>query len=227
VKIQGELLRGRFIERLNRFAASVEIEGEVKKAYLPNPGRLKELLIPGAELILRKATGKRKTCCDLIGVKFKDIWVSIDSRVPNPLFREALEKGKLEEFMGYRKIIPEFSINKSRIDFLLENTVPCLVEVKSCTLVEEGIARFPDAPTERGTRHLLELISSLEKGYRCAIVFVIQRSDAKAFSPNEETDMEFSETLRLAFEKGVEVYAYNCSFDGGEIEIKGRVRVIL
>ncbi len=226
MKIEGDLKQGTFIQRLNRFACLVEVEGSQARAYLPNPGRLQELLIPSAAVLLRKCKGSvRKTGYDLIGVKAGETWVSVDSRVPNALFKEALEQGRLAEFKGYRIAQEEVAFGKSRLDFLLEP--PALVEVKSCTLVEEGIAKFPDAPTARGRRHLLELIEAKEEGYRCAVVFVIQRGDAFAFAPNDATDEAFGEALREAHRRGVEVLAYRCSFNGREIEIAERVRVVL
>ncbi len=225
MKIEGELKRGAFIQRLNRFACLVEVEGSRANAYLPNPGRLQELLTHGAQVLLRKGGAGRKTCYDLIGVKAGETWVSVDSRVPNALFKEALEQGRLAEFKGYRIAREEVAFGKSRLDFLLEP--PALVEVKSCTLVEEGIAKFPDAPTARGRKHLLELIEAKEEGYRSAVVFVIQRGDAFAFAPNDATDAAFGEALREAARRGVEVLAYLCSFDGREIEIAERVRVVL
>ncbi|WP_456475251.1 DNA/RNA nuclease SfsA [Candidatus Pyrohabitans sp.] len=228
MKIQGELKRGVFIQRLNRFACLVEVDGEAAKAYLPNPGRLQELLVINAEVLLRLCRGaQRKTAYDLIGVKAGKAWVSVDSRVPNALFREAVEQRRLAEFAGYRIAREEVKFGESRLDFLLSGSPPCLVEVKSCTLVEEGIARFPDAPTARGRRHLLELIKAREEGYRSAVVFIIQRGDAFAFAPNDATDAAFGEALREAKRRGVEVLAYRCDFDGREIEIKSRVKVLL
>lgn len=228
MRIRGELRRGRFIRRLNRFACLVEVDGETAEAYLPNPGRLQEILVEGAEVLLRVSNAsRRKTACDLIGVRAGETWVSIDARVPNALFKEAVEQRSLREFAGYRIAREEVFFGSSRLDFLLQGEPPCLVEVKSCTLVEEGIAKFPDAPTARGRRHLLELIKAREGGYRCAVVFIIQRGDAFAFAPNDATDSAFGEALREAARRGVEVLAYRCRFDGREIEIAGRVRVLI
>jgi sugar fermentation stimulation protein A len=228
MRIHGKLKQGIFIQRLNRFSALVEVDGSIAKAHLPNPGRLQELLIPSAPVLLRESNAAhRKTAYDLIGVKAGETWVSVDSRLPNALFREAMEQGTLEEFAGYRIAKEEVSFDTNRIDFLLENSSPCLVEVKSCTLVEEGVAKFPDAPTDRGRRHLHHLMKAKEAGYRCAVVFVIQRSDAFAFAPNDATDEAFGEALREAHRRGVEVYAYRCDFDGREIRIKSKVEVLI
>ncbi len=225
MRIQGKLKRGRFLQRLNRFACLVEVSGRAVRAYLPNPGRLQELLVEGAEVLLRNGGKRRKTACDLIGVKAGETWVSVDSRVPNVLFKEAINSNSLKEFAGYRIVQKEVKFGESRLDFLLEP--PCLVEVKSCTLAEKGIARFPDAPTARGRRHLMELVEARSQGYRCAVVFIIQRSDALAFAPNDATDRAFGKTLRKAAGKGVEVLAYRCRFNGREIWIAGKVRVML
>ncbi len=206
----------------------VEVEGCRARAYLPNPGRLQELLVEGAQVLLRRSGSPgRKTRYDLTGVKAGETWVSVDSRLPNALFREALEQRSLEEFRGYRIAREEVEFGGSRLDFLLQGEPPALVEVKSCTLVEEGVAKFPDAPTARGRRHLLELMEAKSAGYRSAVVFVIQRSDALAFAPNDATDAAFGEALREAAREGVEVLAYRCSFNGREIRIAGRVEVLL
>ena len=228
MEIRGELKPGIFIQRLNRFTCLVEVEGGRARAYLPNPGRLQELLVEGARVLLRRSGSPgRKTSYDLTGVKAGETWVSVDSRVPNALFREALEQRSLEEFRGYRIAREEVEFGRSRLDFLLQGEPPALVEVKSCTLVEEGVAKFPDAPTARGRRHLLELMEAKSAGYRSAVVFVIQRSDALAFAPNDATDAAFGEALREAAREGVEVLAYRCSFNGREIRIAGRVEVLL
>jgi sugar fermentation stimulation protein A len=211
---------------LNRFLVKVRLDGEVE-CFLPNPGRLEELLVPGAGVILREVKRKRKTGYDLIGVRRDEGVVSIDSRIPNKLVREALENQAFEEFAGYEKIQPEYSFGKSKFDFLLTDGEECLLEVKSCTLVREGVAMFPDAPTGRGRRHVEELIEAKKKGYRACVLFVVQRIDVRRFSPNDTMDPEFGETLRRAAAEGVEVYAYSSEFLGREIKIKERVEVDL
>ncbi|MFQ6003037.1 MAG: DNA/RNA nuclease SfsA, partial [Candidatus Zixiibacteriota bacterium] len=197
--------------------------------HLPNPGRLKELLAPGARVILRKIRSqKRKTRFDLIGVNHGDTLVSVDSGVPNKLFREAFEKKAMEEFAAYESIKPEYRYGGSRVDFLLQGSGgKCLLEVKSCTLVKGGVALFPDAVTKRGTRHVYELAKALKEGYRAAVLFIVQRPDAEVFSPNDETDERFSEALRDAWRRGVDVYAYSAEFVGGEINLKERLQVKL
>ncbi len=217
--------KGRFVKRNNRFSVLVNVNGEEKSAYLPNPGRLEELLVPGAGVLLRRAHKKRKTEFDLVAVRCGRTLVSIDSRVPNTLFEEAFKSGKLAEFSEYSEIRGEIKSGSSRIDFILDDK--CLVEVKSCTLVELGLALFPDAPTERGRRHLYELLDFTRRGGRSAVVFIIQREDAEIFSPNYATDMAFSRALEEVAERGVEVYAYKCRVSRKEIELHKRVEVAL
>lgn len=126
-------------------------------------------------------------------------------------------------------IKPEYSYGRAKFDFFLEGSElkPCLLEVKSCTLVRNGVAMFPDASTERGTRHVLELAKALNEGYRAAVLFVIQRMDAYMFTPNDQTDPNFGKALRKAAEWGVEVYAYSASFDKKRITLCGKVKVSL
>lgn len=202
------LLRAIFKKRLNRFLGLAELEDNEVEVYIPNPGRLQELLVPGAIIYIHENPKPgRKTKFDLILVEADGVLVSIDSRMPNRLFEEALEQGALKGFEGFHLEGREVQFDGSRIDFLLEGPRPMLVEVKSCTLVEEGCALFPDAPTERGRRHLRNL-TYRPRGFEAAIVFIIQRGDAVKFRPNSRLDPEFTEALREAHRSGVEVYAY-------------------
>ncbi|MDH7477619.1 MAG: DNA/RNA nuclease SfsA [Candidatus Bathyarchaeota archaeon] len=229
IKIEGEILEGIFKERLTRFLALVERENKVFEVFLPNPGRLKELLNFGAKVVLKKTVPKgRKTAYDLIGVYLDGEKVSVDSRVPNRLVFEALKKKALKEFAEYSLIKPEPLYGHTRFDFLLSNHKEvCLLEVKSCTLVRDGIAMFPDAKTERGKRHVMELLKAKREGYRACILFIIQRTDAHSFSPADDVDKEFGEALRQAFNGGVEVYAYSSKFVEDRIVLDGRVKVKL
>ena len=141
---------------------------------------------------------------------------------------EALTKGDIAELADYSVIKPEHSFGHSRLDFLLANeTEKCLVEVKSCTLVKDDVALFPDAPTERGRKHIRDLMNAKEEGYRACVLFLIQRNDAASFSPNDETDPEFGKLLRSAASEGVDVYAYSSIFSGNKISIDGKVQVKL
>ena len=210
IKIEGRIVRGIFQERLNRFSAFVKVEDKVLLTYLPNPGRMHELLIPGTEVVLTEAANEnRKTGYDMIGVSYNGQRVSVDSRVPNKLVLEALRNQDIEELSEYNIIKPEFGYGHSRLDFLLTNKhESCLLEVKSATLVKDGVAMFPDAVTERGKRHVNELTKAKKEGYRACILFLVQRTDAHSFSPSDETDPEFGKALRNAVAEGVEVYAY-------------------
>jgi sugar fermentation stimulation protein A len=228
-KIEGKTVKGVFEERLTRFSASVKLRDKIVQCFLPNPGRLIELLTPGAEVILRETKkGKRKTSHDLIGVYHKGEQISVDTRAPNKLVLEALKNRDLPEFSGYTMIKPEHPYGHTRFDFFLsDEQKPCFLEVKSCTLVKEGVAMFPDAKTERGVRHLTDLLRAKNEGYRACMLFMIQRTDARVFSPDDEIDPEFGETLRGAAEQGVEVYAYCSDFLGDKIVLKGRIKVEL
>jgi len=223
------LVKGKFVERKNRFAAVVEVKGRREAVFVPNSGRLKELLIPGAEVFLAvKKAAHRVTAYDLALVRHGDLLVSIDAHLPNKVVEKALRQGELEQFMGWEEIKREYTYGHSRIDFRLRFAEQdCLVEVKSVTLVRDGTAMFPDAPTARGTRHLQELAGAVREGSRGAVLFLIQRHDARAFAPNDATDPLFGATLRAVMQAGVEVYAYRCSVTPERISIADRVPVVL
>ncbi|MEM2780904.1 MAG: DNA/RNA nuclease SfsA [Candidatus Bathyarchaeia archaeon] len=231
IEVEGKILEGVFEKRLTRFSALVNVDGKVLPCFLPNPGRLCELLVPNARVVLREGAvrGGRKTVYDVIGVYSNGTIVSIDSRFPNKLVFEALKRKDLTEFRDYDAVKPEHRHGRTRFDFLLCGVAvkPCLLEVKSCTLVRNEIAMFPDAPTERGTRHVLELVKALDDGFRAAVLFIIQRSDAKFFTSNDETDPKFGKALREAVKSGLEVYAYMAIFAGNRIVLDGKVEVRL
>lgn len=210
IRIEGRTVRGVFQERPNRFSAFVKVEDKILLAFLPNPGRMHELLIPGTEVFLIESLKEnRKTSYDLIGVSYNDQRVSVDSRVPNKLVLEALRNGDIEELAEYNIIKPEYGYGHTRFDFFLANKrESCLLEVKSVTLVKDGVAMFPDAVTKRGKRHVNDLVKAKKEGYRACILFVVQRTDASAFAPSDESDPEFGKTLRNAAAEGVEIYAY-------------------
>jgi sugar fermentation stimulation protein A len=237
LKIEGEMVRARFLSRTSRFSVLAELvdgageAGEVGRfeCHLPNPGRLKELLVPGAELLLRPAKNpdRRKTKFDVFAVVADGQAVIVDSRVANHIMREAFSSGDLPCFSGYDLVRSEPAFGKSRLDFLLAGDGLWLVEVKSCTLVRDGIALFPDAPTERGRRHLQELLRAREEGYRAMVVFVIQRGDARVFMPNDETEHAFGDALRVAAAGGVEAIALAARYREGYVELTGEVPVDL
>jgi len=229
IKIEGKTLKGTFQERPNRFLALVKVEDTVLPSFLPNPGRMHELLTPGTEVILREMLKEnRKTSYDLIGVFYNGQMVSVDSRAPNKLVLEALKNRDIKELSECNTIKPEHSYGHTRFDFFLANEHKrCLLEVKSCTLVKDGVAMFPDAETERGRRHVKDLVKATKEGYRACVLFIVQRTDAHVFAPNDETDPEFGKVLRDAAVEGVEVYAYCSEFVGNRIILKGKVKVEL
>lgn len=150
--------------------------------------------------------------------------VSVDSRVPNRLVLQALKNRDIEELSAYNTIKPEHPYRQNRFDFLLANKQErCLLEAKSCTLVKDGVAIFPDAKTERGRRHVRDLMEAKKEGDRACVLFVVQRTDAHTFSPNDETDPEFAKVLRDASVEGVEVFAYYSEFAGDKIALKGKL----
>lgn len=207
---------GRFIARLNRFAIRVELGGEEITAHLPNPGRLREILTPGRRILLREAAGgKRKTRWTAIGADLDGILVSLDSTLPNRFLPGALASGAIPPLRGWEIALREPRLGAGRSDFLLARGGERLfLEVKSVTLVEDGVALFPDAPTARGRRHLLELAGAVGRGTRAAVLFVVQRPDAWRYAPNARTDPAFAEAFWEALRRGVEAYALVCSFDG-------------
>jgi sugar fermentation stimulation protein A len=229
LKIEGRTLKALFQERPNRFLALVKFENAILPTFLPNPGRMHELLTQGTEVILREALKKnRKTSYDLIGVFHKGQMVSVDSRVPNKLVSIALKNRDIKELSEYNIIKPEYGYVHTRFDFSLANEYEkCLLEVKSCTLVKDGVAMFPDAKTKRGRRHVRDLLKAKKEGYRACVLFIVQRTDAHVFAPNDETDPEFGRVLRDAAVEGVEVYAYCSEFVENKIALREKVRVEL
>jgi sugar fermentation stimulation protein A len=230
MKIAGSLVHGRFLSRDNRFRVTVDVAGQPVWAHLPNSGRLGELLVPGRHaILLERSAEQRKTKYDLHLIEMDGRWVSVDARLPNDLVEEALHTGTLSPLAGYPRVRREVSYGRSRLDFLLEDDArpACLVEVKSVTLVLDGLACFPDAVTLRGRRHLGELASGLEAGYRAVVLFVVQRDDALGLRPHDESDPDFGRTLRDVAQRGVEVYAYGCRVEPGRVEIARSLPVYL
>lgn len=228
IEIEGKIVRGIFVERPNRFLAKVKVNKKIVPCFLPNPGRMFELLRPETQVFIRevKKTKNRKTMYDLIGVLHKDELVSLDTRVPNKLLFEALKNKDIEELNMFDIVKPEWTYGNSRFDFFLSNeNQKCLLEVKSCTLLEDGVALFPDAPTLRGKRHLLELIKAKKEGYRTCVLFVVQRVNANVFCPNDKTDPDFGKAFREALKNGVEAYAYYSEFVGNTIFLRDKVEV--
>ena len=198
------------IDRPNRFLGRVRLDGQVTEVFIPNPGRMYELMIPGNEVFLRENSAPhRKTDFDMIGLEYNGVLVSIDSNLPNRFIKRLLLSHELSFFTDYDTVIPEPRAFEGRFDFKLTGSKGAsFIEVKSCTLVEEERAIFPDSPTTRGARHLRHLAAALKENHveRAAIIFVIQRPDAKIFSPNDNTDRKFGDALRFAHANGVEIY---------------------
>lgn len=228
LEIGGNLREAAFVKRLTRFSCLVMLDGQEIAVHFPNSGRHRELLVPGRKVLLReeKRAG-RKTDFDLIMVRHGHILVSVDARMPSRLFARALEQHAVLEFKDYRQVFREVPQGQSRLDFLLENGHRHFVEVKSVTLMREGCALFPDAPTIRGQRHLQELMDAVKNGDKASNVFVIQREDVKTFVPNDEADPEYGHLLRRAAGKGVRILAYSCRVKQQRIQIKSRVQVEL
>lgn len=196
-----------FISRPNRFIAEVEIDGKPETVHVKNTGRCKELLLPGCEVWLTApGTPNRKTKYDLVAVrKSNGMLINMDSQAPNKVVKEWLAK------QNYDKIVPEYTYGASRIDFYMERGKErYLMEVKGCTLEVDGVGYFPDAPTERGIKHLRELMKAVEDGYHAIILFVIQMDEVREVRANVATHPEFGIALEEAKNAGVEVKFLNC-----------------
>jgi len=218
----------KLMSRLNRFLGIVDHKGKKVQCFIPNPGRMHELLIPGSNVYLIHRPGEhRKTSYDLTIVEYNDFLISIDSRLPNYMLREAIDDNILPEFSGYNFERFEPTFHNSRLDLkLCDGRHQILIEAKSCTLVEDNIALFPDAPTKRGARHMNTLIRAMEHG-RAAVCFIVQRLDANEWRPNARMDPEFSQSVRNAVQNGVEIYAYTCDINLIEVKIARRIPVNL
>jgi len=228
MKYEGELIQAKFKERPNRFLGIVELNGKVTQCFIPNPGRMKELMIQGIKVYLVEKKGlHRKTDYDMKLVEKDGNLISVDSRLPSKIFAEAIMQNRLEPFKKYSVTRTEPIFMDSRLDFLLEKQdIQALIECKSCNLVEDGTALFPDAPTKRGTRHMNTLVMALAQGRAC-VVFIVQRDDAELFRLFEERDPDFAGAIEKAVEEGVEIYAYTCNVDLQGIRIKDSIPVVL
>ena len=205
-----------FLSRPNRFIANVEVDGRKEVVHVKNTGRCKELLIPGCEVWLTEpGTEGRKTRYDLVAVrKNTGVLFNIDSQAPNKVAKEWLAT------RGFDKVIPEFTYGASRIDFYMERGGErYLMEVKGCTLEFDGVGYFPDAPTERGVKHIYELIKAKKEGYHAALAFVIQMDGVSEVLPNVDTHPEFGVAMDEARAAGVEVLFLKCHVEPGELTI--------
>ena len=209
--------RGKFIRRLNRFVAEVEIQGRTERVHVKNTGRCRELLLPGTLCFLSYQDKKY----DLITVeketRGRKILINMDSQAPNTVAWEWLRLGKL--FSAEAVVRREVRFGDSRLDFYIEDgEKKCYMEVKGVTLEDEGTAAFPDAPTERGVRHLEELIRAAQRGYGAYLLFVVQMQGVKRVVPNENTHPTFAKTLRKAALAGVKILAIDCRVTADSLE---------
>ena len=218
------IVKGRFLARPNRFVAHVEIDGREEICHVKNTGRCRELLVRDCTVYLEKAKNPdRKTKYDLVAVEKGQRLINMDSYAPNIAAGEFLPK-----IFPDCIIKPEYTYGNSRFDFYIEdNNRKILLEVKGVTLEQDGVVMFPDAPTERGLKHVNELISCVKKGYEAYLLFVIQMGKVKYFTPNSETHPEFGEALKKASQNGVKILAYDCDVTPDSMEIKSPVCINL
>nr|WP_294483633.1 DNA/RNA nuclease SfsA [uncultured Ruminococcus sp.] len=212
------IIKAEFLSRTNRFIAEVNVDGNQETVHVKNTGRCKELLIPGCEVWLTEpGTPNRKTRYDLVAVKKNTgVLFNIDSQAPNKVMREWLDT------QGYDRVIPEFNYGDSRIDFYMERGEDkYLLEIKGCTLEIDGIGYFPDAPTERGVKHIRELIKAKSAGYNAAIGFVIQMDGIKEVRPNTATHPEFATAIEEAKAAGVKVLFFTTHTEPDTLTITG------
>jgi sugar fermentation stimulation protein len=211
-----EIVTGLFIDRPNRFVAHVDIDGSIHTVHVKNTGRCKELLLPGAVVYLAVSDNPtRKTRYDLVAVEKAGFGlINIDSQAPNAVVKEWLLR------QDYDYVKPEYTYGNSRIDFYMEkNNDKYLMEVKGCTLEIDGIGYFPDAPTERGIKHLRELTAASALGYKSILAFVIQMEGVHMVRPNMETHPAFGQAMKEAGDAGVEILFLECKVTKDSIEI--------
>ena len=218
---------GKFIARPNRFIAHVEIAGREEIVHVKNTGRCKELLLPGVTVYVQHfPEGKRKTKYDLIAVEKQNILINMDSQAPNKVVQEWLVAK--EPFGKITYLKPECKHGDSRFDFYLETAErKMFIEVKGVTLEEKGVVMFPDAPTERGVKHVQELRHCLEQGYEAVVIFVVQMEGMRYFTPNRRTHAAFAEALERAEACGVKLLALTCAVTPDSLTINGAIPVQL
>lgn len=220
-----KIVEGIFLERPNRFIAKVQVGENIETVHVKNTGRCRELLVKGAKVILEDCESpNRKTRYDLISVYKNGRLINMDSQVPNDVVEEWIKDKNLFDDISYYK--REYKFGDSRFDFYIEHgDKKCFVEVKGVTLENDNVVMFPDAPTKRGSKHLMHLIEATKQGYEAAVIFVIQMSDVDYFTPNYERDEEFSKALLQAQNVGVNILAFDCNITENSIEYKEKVQV--
>lgn len=219
-----KIRKGIFVDRPNRFIAHIDLEGSIETAHVKNTGRCKEILLPSTEVILAESDNpNRKTKYDLVAAYKKDFGlINIDSQAPNQVVKEWLQK------CNYDYVKPEYQYGKSRIDFYMEKgNEKYLMEVKGCTLEVDGVGYFPDAPTERGVKHVRELTAAVDNGYHCIIAFVIQMNGIKEVRPNISTHPKFGDALQEAKEKGVKILFLQCNVNEDGFEIISELQMCM
>lgn len=225
-----QVVQGTFIRRVNRFIAHVEAEGAERVVHVKNTGRCAELLLPGVQVMLEKADERaaRKTAYSLIAVYKEDRLINIDSQAPNRVLFEALAEGAIPGIGSTPNLRAEVAFGRSRFDLYWETGKErAFMEVKGVTLEEDGIVRFPDAPTVRGTKHVLEMTEAVEAGYRGHLFFLVQMKDVLRLEPNRAMDPAFAEALRLAARRGVRIWAYDSEVAPDGIRLGSPVEVRL
>ncbi len=217
------------MKRPNRFLTIIDLNGSAVESHLPDPGRLKELLIPGARVLLRpEQSKKRKTKYSTVAVYYQNTLVSLDTQLPNRWLRHLIDNQIIKSLIKWSVLKQEYKLENSRFDFHLKNNSDRMIlEVKSVTMVEDGIALFPDAVTERGRRHLEHLTSMTKKGFQTGLLFAVQREDAGSVSPHWQRDPRFSRSLLDAFKAGVEISAIKGKVYPDKIVYQGELPVIL
>ena len=224
-----QIIQGKLKKRVNRFIAEVFIDGTVEQVHVKNTGRLKELLIPDVEVLLEVSDNpNRKTKYSLIAVNKKGNWVNIDSQAPNEVAFEALKEGKLVELGSVRTLKREVTFGDSRFDLYFEQEEhKGFMEVKGVTLEKNGFVTFPDAPTARGTKHVLELNKAVQAGYKGVILFVVQLKGCQAFTPNKDLDPSFADALIEASRNGVQILCYDSIVRENELVLNESIPVVL
>ncbi len=221
----GKIVHGKFISRPNRFIAMVDVNGETVKCHVKNTGRCRELLVPNADVLLCEPnTEGRKTKYDLVSVYKGDRLINMDSQAPNKIAREYLETA----IPGLISLKSEVTHGDSRFDFYAETeNGDMFIEVKGVTLEKDNIAMFPDAPTERGVKHINGLIRLLDEDYKAMILFVVQMLGVRYMTPNMETHPQFGEALKRAYDAGVDIRAIDCAVYEGKIFPQKEIPVVL
>jgi len=225
--IYKNIQKARFLNRPNRFIAHIDIDGKTEVCHVKNTGRCKELLTENATVFVQESDNpNRKTKYDLISVLKGEKLINMDSQIPNKVFGEWAQSSVFFGKINFLKA--EKTFENSRFDYYIEtDNDKIFVEVKGVTLEQDGVVMFPDAPTERGVKHINELCRCIDNGYKAYIFFIIQMDNAKYFTPNRKTHPQFAEALKAAAEKGVGVYALDCKVSENSIAADKFVEVRL